>query len=118
VGGEAEMIYKESKYHNKPCVVEGKKFDSRKEARRYGELCFLERAGEIRNLKRQVKFELIPKQDGERACHYKADFTYYEKDKNGEWQYIVEDCKGMRTDVYKIKRKLMLRIYSIRIRET
>lgn len=111
-------MYKESKYHNKPCTIQGEKFDSRKEARRYGELCYLERAKEIKELKRQVKFELIPKQDGERACYYVADFVYYEKDKGGEWQYIVEDCKGARTDVYKIKRKLMLHVHGIRIRET
>ena len=94
------------------------KFDSRKEARRYGQLLWIERAGEIKELQRQVKFELIPKQEGERACYYKADFVYYEKDKDGKWQYIVEDCKGVRTDAYKIKRKLMLKVHGIKIRET
>lgn len=111
-------MYKESKYHNKPVEVYGIKFDSRREARRYGELLFLIRAKEIKDLKRQVKFELIPKQEGERACNYKADFTYYEKDGNGRWRYVVEDCKGAKTEVYKIKRKLMLLIHNIKIRET
>ena len=109
-------MYKESKYHNKPCVVEGVRFDSRKEARRYGVLCLLLRAGEIKDLKRQVKFELIPKQGEERAAYYKADFTYYEK-QGDEWVYIVEDCKGVKTDVYKLKRKLMLQ-KGYKIRET
>ena len=111
-------MYKQSKYHNKTVIVDGIKFDSKKEAVRYCELTLLERAGVIKDLKLQVKFELIPKQKGERACDYIADFTYFEEDQNGEWQYIVEDCKGVRTDVYKIKRKLMLYVHKIRIRET
>jgi hypothetical protein len=108
----------ESKYHNKVVHINGMKFDSRKEARRYAELLWLEKAGEIRDLQRQVKFELIPKQGSERACYYKADFVYYELDKEGRWQFIVEDSKGARTDVYKIKRKLMMWRHNIKIRET
>ena len=92
---------------------DGQVFDSVKEYRRWGCLRLLERAGEIKDLKRQVKFELIPKQDGERACYYIADFTYME---NGE--LVVEDCKGFKTDVYKIKKKLMLMEHGIRIKET
>ena len=111
-------MFKQSKYHNKTVTVDGIKFDSIKEARRWQELKWFERAGEIRDLQRQVKFELIPKQDGERACNYIADFTYYERNWNGEWLYVVEDCKGMRVEPYKIKRKLMLYLKNIRIRET
>jgi hypothetical protein len=111
-------MYKESKYHNRTVYLNGKKFDSVKEAKRYRDLTLLESAGEIRDLQTQVKFELIPKQDGERACNYIADFTYYEKNRNGEWLYVVEDCKGMRVEPYKIKRKLMLYLKNIRIRET
>ena len=92
---------------------DGQVFDSVKEYHRWGCLRLLERAGKIKDLKRQVKFELIPKQEGERACYYIADFTYME---NGE--LIVEDCKGFKTDVYKIKKKLMLMEHGIRIRET
>ena len=92
---------------------DGQVFDSVKEYHRWGCLRLLERAGKIKDLKRQVKFELIPKQEGERACNYIADFTYME---NGE--LIVEDCKGFKTDVYKIKKKLMLMEHGIRIRET
>ena len=102
-----------SKYHAKKTVFDGITFDSYKEAQRYAILKILEKQGHIENLQRQVKYELIPKQKGERAAFYVADFVYKE---NG--QEVVEDCKGFRTDVYKIKRKLMLKTYGIRIRET
>jgi hypothetical protein len=92
---------------------DGQKFDSVKEYHRWGCLRLLERAGKISDLKRQVSFELIPKQDGERACTYVTDFTYYE---NG--QYVVEDCKGFKTDVYRIKKKLMKWVHGISITET
>lgn len=92
---------------------DGQKFDSVKEFHRWGCLRLLERAGKIKDLKRQVTFELIPKQDGERACTYVADFTYYEDGK-----LVVEDCKGFKTDVYRIKKKLMLWVHGISIRET
>lgn len=107
-----------SKYNSKKTVVDGQKFDSKKEARRYQELLLLEKAGEIKNLCRQVKFVLIPSQRDEngkvveRECSYKADFTYEEGIKT-----VVEDVKGYRTKEYIIKRKLMLYQYGIRIRE-
>ena len=106
-----------SKYRNKKAVVNGITFDSKKEARRYTELLLLERAGAIQELRRQVKFELIPSQryDGkvvERPCSYVADFVYRE---NGN--LIVEDTKGLKTRDYIIKRKLMLYLCGIRIRE-
>lgn len=107
-----------SKYNSKKTVVDGQKFDSKKEARRYQELLLLEKAGEIKNLSRQVKFVLIPSQRDEngkvveRECSYKADFTYEEGIKT-----VVEDVKGYRTKEYIIKRKLMLWRYGIRIRE-
>lgn len=92
---------------------DGQKFDSVKEFHRWGCLRLLERAGKIKDLKRQVTFDLIPKQDGERACTYVADFTYYEDGK-----LVVEDCKGFKTDVYRLKKKLLLWVHGIRIRET
>jgi hypothetical protein len=92
---------------------DGQVFDSVKEYHRWGCLRLLERAGRISDLKRQVKYELIPKQNGERACYYIADFTYYEDGK-----LVVEDCKGFRTDAYKIKKKLMLWVHKIKIKET
>lgn len=92
----------------------GEVFDSQKEYQRWCVLKLLERAGKISGLKRQVTFELIPKQDGERACSYVADFVYCDADGNT----VIEDCKGFRTDAYKIKRKLFLYRYGIKIKET
>ena len=106
-----------SKYGNRKMTRNGETFDSAKEARRYGELVLLERAGQIFDLKRQVKYELIPTQKiggkvAERACTYVADFVYIEDGKT-----VVEDAKGFRTKDYIIKRKLMLFIHGIRIKE-
>ena len=107
-----------SKYHNRKVTRDGETFDSAKEYRRFCELRLLERAGAVTDLRRQVKFELIPAQriDGkvvERACGYVADFVYME---NG--LQVVEDTKGMRTQEYRLKRKLMLWVHGIRIKET
>ncbi len=108
-----------NKYQAQKCVYNGEKFDSRKELQRYLELRLLERNGEITDLRRQVKFELIPSQKDkkgkclERAVTYIADFVY--KDRQGNT--VVEDTKGMRTKEYIIKRKLMLYFHGIRIRE-
>lgn len=106
-----------SKYGNRQMTRNGETFDSAKEARRYGELVLLERAGQISDLKRQVRFELIPTQYengkcAERAVHYVADFVYKEN-----YKEIVEDAKGFRTKDYIIKRKLMLYVHGIRIKE-
>lgn len=107
-----------SKYHSTPVEVDGIRFDSKREANRWFELRMLERAGKIEKLKRQVKYLLIPSQyrDGkciEREASYIADFVYV---KDGH--LVVEDCKGFRTPEYKIKRKLMLQLYDIRLVET
>ena len=102
-----------TKYNNTKIRVDGRLFDSKAEAARWQELQMLERAGEITELERQVEYELIPKQKGERAVKYIADFRY--KDHEGET--VVEDTKGVRTPVYILKRKLMLRVHGIRIRE-
>lgn len=117
-----------SKYRSKKITRDGMTFDSKKEYERWCELRLLEKAGKIKNLQRQVKFELLPSQkvDGkvvERACHYVADFVYYlapqnEADKFLDlWKYVVEDTKGFRTTDYIIKRKLMLWVHGIRIKE-
>lgn len=106
-----------SKYNNQKIRVGGEVFDSKREYNRWCELQLLERAGIIRSLQRQVKFRLIDGRETadrtERPCDYIADFVYYE---NGK--LVVEDCKGMRTEAYKIKRKLMLERYGIVIKET
>lgn len=117
-----------NKYHNRKIVVDGSVFDSRKEYDRYCELFLLERAGKIQGLRRQVKFQLIPpqrepdivgKRGGikkgkllEREVSYLADFVYLQ-----DGEQVVEDVKGMRTTEYILKRKLMLWIHGIRIRE-
>lgn len=109
-----------SKYKNKKTEVDGLIFDSKKEARRYGELKQLWVNGEIDELRLQVPFELIPAQkdaDGkviERACTYRADFVYLD---NATGKAVVEDTKGKRTPDYIIKRKLMLYRYNIRVKE-
>ena len=102
-----------TKYKAKKVEIDGITFDSKREAKRYCELRLLEQAGEIIELELQKKYELIPKQDGERAVNYFADFVY--KDKSGA--EIVEDTKGVRTPDYVIKRKLMLWRHGIKIRE-
>lgn len=95
------------KYHSKKVIVDGIKFDSLKEAKRYNELKILEKANEITELRLQVKFELQPsfKKNGKtiRKIEYIADFTYYDNKLN---KYIVEDTKGYKTEVYKLKKKL------------
>ncbi len=110
---------KETKYHSQETTVGGRKFDSIKEGTRYADLKLMERAGEISELRCQVAFVLIPSQKDkngktiERPVKYIADFVY--KDKNGST--VVEDTKGVRTADYIIKRKLMLYIHKIRIKE-
>lgn len=110
---------KPSKYKNKKVTVDGITFDSQLESYRYQELRLLERAGKITDLKRQVKYTLIPSQkiNGkvvERECCYYADFTYTDAN-TGE--FVCEDAKGMKTKEYKIKKKLMLYIFGIEIKE-
>jgi hypothetical protein len=126
-----------SKYRSKKITVNGITYDSKKEMRRHLELLEKERKGEIKDLQRQVKFVLIPSQyelyerygkkgqrlkDGKRCiekeCAYVADFVYKE---NGN--LVVEDTKGYRNPstagyaYFVLKRKLMLWVHGIRIRE-
>ncbi|MBQ6264915.1 MAG: DUF1064 domain-containing protein [Clostridia bacterium] len=121
-----------SKYKAQKVVVDGITFDSKKEANRYAELKILEKKGEISGLILQPSFVLIPTQyefferygkngarlkDGrkriEKQCVYRADFAYI--DRNG--QKVVEDVKGVKTEVYKIKKKLMFFNFGIKIKE-
>lgn len=124
-----------NKYGNKKVVIHGEVFDSKREAMRYYDLKFLEGIGAISDLRRQVTYELIPAQrekstkvykkgrkkgqpiEGkiiEKAVTYIADFVYTD---SATGKLIVEDAKGMRTRDYIIKRKLMLYIHGIKIRE-
>lgn len=109
-----------SKYGAEKTEIDGIKFDSKKEARRYRQLSLLQSAGIIQDLRRQVRFELVPAQyEGdkcvERSVVYVADFVYTE---TGTGAQIVEDVKGKKTDVYIIKRKLMRYVHGIKIKET
>jgi len=107
------------KYRNKKVKYNGIVFDSKKEFERFLGLSSLAASGEIRNLERQVAFELIPKQGKLRATKYVADFCY-EKKVGGEWKKIVADVKSdftRRLPVYVIKKKLMLERHGIEIQE-
>lgn len=102
-----------SKYHSIKTIVDGITFHSKKEAERYIDLKLLHRAGKVKRVNLQVEFELVPKQKGERSVVYIADFEVEYPD--GHIEY--EDVKGMKTKDYIIKRKLMLWIHEIRIKE-
>lgn len=112
----------------------GYEFDSKAEFYRWCELRILERAGKISALQRQVKYELIPTQREEstevykagpqkglpkpgavieKPCFYVADFTYWQ-----DGEFVVEDVKGCKTEAYRLKKKLMLLVHGIRIKET
>lgn len=138
-----------SKYGAKKVTIDGVTFDSKKEARRFNDLTQLARAGQIVNLRRQVKFVLIPAQTKtierfsvktgkrlkdkvvtvEHECSYIADFVYevpistnYINEEGhlvfaDGFETVVEDTKGFKTKDYIIKRKLMLHVHGIRIKE-
>ena len=94
-----------SKYRNVKSVVDGITFDSKAEAKRYMELKLLERAGEIENLTLQPKFDCVI--DGKKVCSYRADFSYFTREKR-----VVEDVKGYKTSVYKLKKKLVEALFA------
>lgn len=105
---------KRHKYGAKRTEVEGIKFDSKKEAARYGVLKLLLAAGEISDLQMQVPFSLNAP-SGERIGFYEADFVYLEK---GKPCRTVEDSKGVRTPMYRWKRRHLKAQYGIEILET
>lgn len=106
------IVPRESKYKSKKVVIDGITFDSKKEANRYKELKILKSAGVIECLELQKIFELQPsfKKNGKtyRKITYKADFYYFDNEKG---KYIVEDVKGFKTEVYKLKKKMFEYIY-------
>lgn len=117
---------RKSKYKNQKTIINGIVFDSKKEATRYAQLIKQQQIGLIKNLRRQVKYELTPRFDFKpvknlktkklvdhyNSIYYVADFVYEEKG-----QTIVEDVKGFETKEYKIKRTLMYAVHGIVIRE-
>lgn len=115
----AMMNYRTNKFSAEKTEIDGIQFDSRKEASVYWQLKMAQRAGEIKNLQRQVKYELIPNQRDEkgkvieRAVYYVSDFEYDDPIRG----HVVIDVKGFKTKDYIIKRKLMLERHGIRIEE-
>lgn len=102
-----------SKYRAIPTVIDGIRFASKAEARRYQELRLLERAGEITALELQPRYP-IHSRTGERVMVYVADFRYLAK---GARVPTVEDVKGVRTPVYRLKKKFAEAEYGIQIKE-
>lgn len=100
----------QSKYRSVKTEVDGITFDSKVEARRYGQLKLLERQGQIRNLTLQPEFDLIV--NGVRICRYRGDFQYEVEDQS---RPIVEDVKGYKTAVFRLKQKLLKACHGIDI---
>jgi len=113
-----------SKYKAVKTTIDGITFDSKREAKRYTELKLLEKAGHITHLELQPEYQITI--NGAKICKYKADFRYFtvraennERSYNskGEWQtptmtgqkegQIVEDVKGFKTPIYRLKKKLV-----------
>lgn len=114
----AEKAKSHQKYGNTKVEDAGQKFDSKAEHKRWQYLVMLEKAGEIKDLKTQVPFELIPAQVApsgkkERPTVYLADFTYTTKDDI----FVVEDVKGAVTPEFRLKRKMMLYVHCIEVQE-
>ena len=104
-----------TKYRAKRTEVDGIMFASKKEAARYQELKMLERAGKIERLELQPKFRI--EVCGQFICTYVADFKYYEPGGRTVFSMIVEDVKGFKTPVYRLKKKLVEALHAITIEE-
>ena len=102
-----------TKYRAIRTMVDGIYFDSKREANRYSELKMMEKAGIINSLKFQPEFKCMV--NGKKVCTYKADFEYLMVDEEGPQgqigYYIVEDVKGFKTPVYRLKKKLVEACY-------
>ena len=104
-----------SKYRARPTTVDGQRFASQLEARRYGHLCLEMAAGTVTDLRCQVRYPIVLADlDGHdvTVCTYVADFVYMR-----DGQVIVEDVKGVRTPMYRLKAKLMQVLLGIVIQE-
>lgn len=99
-----------SKYRNVKTTIDGHVFASKREAARYGVLKAAQQAGDISGLELQPRYPLVV--CGLKVCVYVADFKYVE-----DGEVVIEDSKGVRTQAYIIKRKLMKAIHGIDIRE-
>ena len=105
------MSERRGKYNAKKTEVDGRVFDSRAEARRYSELCLMEKAGEIKDIECQPLYQVWIAD--KHICNYFADFKYWTKD----GAMIVEDVKGMKTPVYRLKKKMVEAQHNITITE-
>jgi hypothetical protein len=109
---------REHKYHAEAQVVDGARFDSKREATRWGWLQYRQKAGEIRDLQRQVEYPInVTNLDTGEIIYcgaYVADFVYVEVASGAQ---VVEDSKGVRTAVFILKKKLVEALYGIRITE-
>lgn len=109
------MTYKQPKRHKygvKRTERGGIVFDSLKEANRFSELKLLERGGVIKDLELQPRYDVVI--NGHKICWYQADFRYFDLEKGVQ---VVEDVKGMKTPVYRLKKKLVEALYPITITE-
>jgi hypothetical protein len=98
-----------SKYRNVRTVVDGRSFASKAEAERYGALKLLARGKKIDSLQLQPRFPLVV--GGQKIATYVGDFLYVERSESGLLSSVVEDVKGMETDVFKLKAKLFRALY-------
>ena len=105
---------KYNKYNAKKTEFMGFKFDSKWEAERYGQLASMSLAGVIKDLERQVKYEIVV--NDYKICRYVADFVYTLVHENGTEEKIVEDAKGVQTTDFKLKMKLMKAVFNIDIK--
>lgn len=106
-----------NKYRAKGQYFDGKWFSSQKELRRYRELELLQRAGKIKDLVCQPVFKFPIKYDSGRVMSYKADFQYTENPGRPNAYRVVEDVKGFKTQVYKIKKALVKHFHGVEIKE-
>ena len=110
-----------TKYHAVPTVVDGLRFASKAEAARYRELMQLGELGLVQNLEFQPRFDLHV--EGVKVGTYVADFRYQERSlpswlNSHHWQDVIEDVKGVRTPVYRLKKRMVEAEYGFTIRET
>ena len=110
--GHRQTKTKVNKYSNeRHHQLDGHKFDSKKEMNRYRQLKLLEDVKVINDLQVHVWYSLTV--NDIKVCDYEADFTYYM-----DGMFVVEDAKGFRTAIYRLKKKLMYAIHGITIKET
>ncbi len=105
---------KYNKYNAKKTEFMGYKFDSKWEAERYGQLSSMALAGVVKDLQRQVKYEIVV--NNYKICNYIADFVYILVHENGKEEKIVEDAKGVQTTDFKLKMKLVKALFDIDIK--